>query len=313
VQLQQLQYFVAVADERHFTRAARAVHVAQPSLSKQIAALEAEMGARLFSRARGNIALTAAGETLLPLARRILADTELAQTAVREVVGLQQGRVRLGATPSLSTALVPQVLSRFHQRYPGIRLLLEEGGSRDLVARLAQGALDLALIILPLHTDDPALQTFPVFREPLVAAVPPGHPLGRRASLRIVELRDEPLVMFGEGYDLRDVTLAACRQAGFEPHAAVEGGEMETVLQMVQEGLGVAIIPSIVASRLHAGRAVPFVRPRITRTAALAHRRDAAPSGAAREFAAMTISLLDAGLLGPETEVLRVPGTFRSP
>ena len=103
MQLHQLAYFVAVADERHFTRAAKTMHVAQPSLSKQIAALEAELGGALFSRARGNISLTVAGEALLPLAQRILADVDASRTAVRELLGLQQGRVRLGATPSLST------------------------------------------------------------------------------------------------------------------------------------------------------------------------------------------------------------------
>lgn len=312
MQLQQLAYFVAVADHRHFTHAARAVHVAQPSLSKQIAGLEAELGGPLFNRARGNITLTAAGETLLPLARRILADAETAQTAVREVVGLRRGRVRLGATPSLSTALVPQVLRRFHDRYPGVRLVLEEGGSRDLVDKLAQGALDLALIILPLHTDDPALQTFPVLREPLVAALPPGHALGRRAHVRITDLRDVPLVMFREGYDLREVTLAACRKAGFEPTFAVEGGEMDAVLQMVQAGLGVAIVPSMVmrspSARLADLHAVPFSRPRLGRTVALAHRRDVELSAAAEEFSRATRDLVDewgaSGALGPDTQVL---------
>src|SRR6202051_3256548 len=141
MQLHQLAYFVAVADERHFTRAARTMHVAQPSLSKQIAALEGELGGALFSRARGNISLTTAGEALLPLARRILADADVARPTVRELMGLEQGRVRLGATPSLSTGLVPAVLRRFHDRHPDVRLILDEGGSRDLVAALAQGML----------------------------------------------------------------------------------------------------------------------------------------------------------------------------
>jgi DNA-binding transcriptional LysR family regulator len=312
MQVQQLAYFVAVADERHFTRAARAVHVAQPSLSKQVAALEAELGCPLFSRARGNIGLTAAGEALLPLARRILADVDTAQTVVRELVGLQQGRVRLGATPSLSTVLVPQALRRFHDRYPGVRLVLEEGGSRDLVAKLAQGALDLALIILPLHTDDPALQTFPVLREPLVAAVPHDHPLAERPTLRISDLRDVPLVMFREGYDLRDVTLAACRKAGFEPRFAVEGGEMDAVVEMVRAGLGVAIVPSMVASRLPQLSVVPFSRPAMTRTVALAHRMDVGLSNAAGEFAREIRELVGArgasGALGGARTAARSEG-----
>ena len=148
MQFQQLRYFVAVAETRHFTRAADLVHVAQPSLSQQIKALERELGAGLFLRARGNITLTDAGEALLPLARRILADADTARHEVQELAQLRSGRVRLGATPSLCTGLLPDVLRAFHDRYPGIRLLIEEGGSHDLVRELARGALDLALVVL---------------------------------------------------------------------------------------------------------------------------------------------------------------------
>lgn len=155
MQFQQLLYFVAVAETRHFTRAAERVHVSQPSLSQQIKALENELGAELFSRARGNIALTDAGEALLPLARRILADADTARIEVQELAQLRRGRVRLGATPSLCTGLLPDVLRAFHDRHPGIQLLIEEGGSHDLVRELARGALDLALIVLPLPAASP--------------------------------------------------------------------------------------------------------------------------------------------------------------
>ncbi|CAM5271985.1 LysR family transcriptional regulator OS=Streptomyces tendae OX=1932 GN=GUR47_03865 PE=3 SV=1 [Streptomyces tendae] len=147
MQLQQLQYFVAVAETRHFTRAAEVVHVAQPSLSQQIKALERELGADLFLRARGNITLTDAGEALLPLARRILADADTARHEVLELAQLRRGRVRLGATPSLCTGLLPDVLRAFHDRYPGIQLLIEEGGSHDLVRELARGALRAWLLV----------------------------------------------------------------------------------------------------------------------------------------------------------------------
>jgi DNA-binding transcriptional LysR family regulator len=117
--LQQLAYFLAVADTLHFTRAAERARVAQPSLSKQIHALESELGAPLFSRARGNIALTPAGEALLPVAKRILSDVDTARLEVQELVGLRRGRVRIGATPSLWAGLFAEVLRAFHDRYPG--------------------------------------------------------------------------------------------------------------------------------------------------------------------------------------------------
>ncbi|MFF3562982.1 LysR family transcriptional regulator [Streptomyces sp. NPDC002574] len=285
MQLQQLVYFLAVADTRHFTRAAERVHVAQPSLSQQIKALERELGAELFSRARGNIALTDAGEALLPIARRIVSDTEAATQEVQELVQLRRGRVRLGATPSLCTGLLPDVLRDFHTRYPGIRLVVEEGGSRDLVRELASGSLDLALIVLPLQSHDPALDATPLLHEDLVvvtaADTPPPWP---GPHVEVAELRDQPLVMFRRGYDLRELTVGACRAAGFEPRLAIEGGEMDAVLGFVEAGLGHAVVPSMVAGRRPRLRTTPFTAPGLQRTVALAHRKDAEPPRAAREL-----------------------------
>ncbi|MEV6109554.1 LysR substrate-binding domain-containing protein [Streptomyces sp. NPDC051940] len=291
MQLHQLQYFVAVAETRHFTRAAERMHIAQPSLSQQIRALERELGAELFLRARGNISLTDAGEALLPLARRILADADTARLEVQELAQLRRGRVRLGATPSVCTGLLPTVLRAFHDRYPGIQLLIEEGGSHDLVRMLARGALDLALVVLPLPAPAPALTTVELLKEDLVvisspAAPAPGGRPGR--SVSVADLRDEPLVMFRHGYDLRELTVAACRAEGFEPVFAVEGGEMDAVLGFVRAGLGVAVVPRMVAERPGADlRITPLTRPGLRRTIALAHRSDVAPPRAARELQRM--------------------------
>ena len=269
MQLAQLAYFVAVAETRHFTRAAARVRVAQPSLSKQIQGLERELGSPLFSRARGNVALTPAGEALLPLARRILADVETARREVQELAGLRRGRVRLGATPSLCTGLLADALRHFRDRYPGIDLHVQEGGSRDLVRHLAAGALDLALIIVPLQRTDPALLTRPILREALVLA---SASAGLPARVPVGALRDRPLVMFREGYDLRDATLAACRRAGFEPRFAVEGGEMDAVLRFVEAGLGDAVVPSMVLAGRQQLTGTPVEG--LSRTIALAQRRD---------------------------------------
>ncbi|QNP66721.1 LysR family transcriptional regulator [Streptomyces genisteinicus] len=284
MQLQQLRYFVAVAETRHFTRAAERVHVSQPSLSQQIRALEQELGADLFGRARGNIALTDAGEALLPLARRILADTETARREVQELAQLRRGRVRLGATPSLCTGLLPRVLRTFHDRHPGIELIIEESGSHDLVRELARGALDLALVVLPLPSPSPALTTVELLREDLVVVSSPDSP-APPSPLRVADLADEPLVMFRHGYDLRDLTVAACRAEGFEPSFTVAGGEMDAVLGFVRAGLGVAVVPAMVAQGAARDlRTTPLASPGLHRTIALAHRSDVAPPRAAREL-----------------------------
>lgn len=285
MQFQQLTYFVAVAETRHFTQAADRCHVAQPSLSKQIASLERELGASLFSRARGNITLTPAGEALLPLAQRILADVATARLEVAELIGLRRGRVRLGATPSVCGGLLGQPLARFHERYPGIELLLQEGGSRDLVSLLTGGQLDLALVVLPLHGAETSMVTTPILRDNLVvassASVPPPTP---GPYLSIEELREHQLVMFRHGYDLREATIDACRRAGFEPRFAVEGGEMDAVLRFVEAGLGLAVVPGMALSGQSGLTGTPLAPPGLHRTIAIARRRDVAPTRAARTF-----------------------------
>jgi DNA-binding transcriptional LysR family regulator len=284
VQLQQLKYFLAVAETRHFTQAAELTGVSQPSLSKQIHVLEAELGATLFTRVRGNVTLTAAGEALLPRARRIIADLETARLEVEELIGVSRGRLRLGATPSLCTSLVAPVLRRFQETYPGVRLQVEEGGSDDLVGKLSRGQLDMALIVLPDTGTDPSLITEPILRESLVIASsqtqsPPAFAEG---PVPLAALREVPMVMFRVGYNLRDATLEACRRAGFEPTFAIEGGEMDAVLSFVQAGLGVALVPSMVLTARPGLDATALAPPGIQRTIALAHRRDVTPTHAAR-------------------------------
>ncbi|KOT86656.1 LysR family transcriptional regulator [Streptomyces sp. NRRL F-5755] len=299
MQLQQLRYFAAVADTRHFTRAAEREHVAQPSLSQQIRALERELGAELFHRARGHITLTDAGRTLLPLARRILADTETARREVQEVAQLRRGRLRLGAPPSLCASLVPDVLSVFHAAYPGVDLVVHEDGSQDLVRVLAAGELDLALIITPLPEQAPALATAELLREELVVVSSPDHPapVGRGRRMRVEDLRDHPLAMFRRGYDLREFTVAACRAAGFEPVFTVEGGEMDAVLGFVRAGLGVAVVPSMVAERSGL-RVTRFATPGMHRVISVAHRGDVSPPRAARELTRILMAHLGLELPG---------------
>ncbi|MGW0804288.1 LysR family transcriptional regulator [Nonomuraea sp. NPDC002799] len=291
MQLQQLAYFVAVAEARHFTQAAERMRVAQPSLSKQIKALEHDLGAPLFSRARGNVTLTAAGEALLPLARRILADADNARQEVAQLAGLRRGRVRLGATPSLCAGLLADALARFHRAYPGIELLVEEGGSRDLVRALARGQLDLSLIIMPLQSDDPSLVTQEILRENLVV-VSPSHERAKGPYLEIEDLRGRQMVMFRRGYDLREATLTACRQAGFEPRFAVQGGEMDAVLRFVEAGLGVAVVPSMVLDGRPGLSGTPLAPPGLNRTIALAHRKDVEPTTAAQAFRETLLSFV---------------------
>ena len=274
MQLQQLRYFLEVEQTRHFTQAAENLGVSQPTLSKQIHTLEATLGAPLFVRIRGGVTLTAAGQTLLPLAQRMVADADAAQEAVADIVGLRRGEVRLGATPSLCSSLVPEVLRTFRAEHPEIQLYVNEGGSQDLIENLLSHTLDLALIVQPSEGVDESLSAAPVLQESLVvASVAEGPPPTGNDQIALAELEHTPLVMFRAGYDIRGVTLDACRAAGFTPKFAVEGGEMDAVLAFVEAGLGVALVPSMVLANRPLLRATPLAPPGMRRTIALAHRK----------------------------------------
>src|SRR5579875_3803283 len=236
MQLHQLRYVVSVADERSFTKAAAGLLVAQPSVSAAVRALERELGVELFHRSGGHVTLSPAGEAFLPWARQVLADCDAGVAAVGDLLGLQRGRLSLGATPSITTDLLPPVLADFHRRYPKVDVSLREGGSRRLVDSLERGDIELAVVILPV--EKAWVRAEPLVNEQLVRALPTGHPLTGRDRASVHDLAELPLVMFRDGYDLRETTLAMCRRAGFQPPFAVEGLEMDGVLACCAAGVG---------------------------------------------------------------------------
>ncbi|MFC6235044.1 LysR family transcriptional regulator, partial [Leucobacter soli] len=265
--LEQLTGFVEVAALGHFTRAADRLHLAQPSLSRQIAALERELGVELFHRARGNVTLTAAGEHLLPIARRMLADAETARDEMAELVGLRRGRVRLGATPTLCTSLVAEALAEFHEAHPGIDIEILERGSRTLISALMEGALDLVLIVTSVSSGAAraVLDREAILSERLVAVssaalpdpfVDTGAKAGEAVTLR--RLSEVPQIMFAESYDVRAAVDAAFAAEGLTPEVVVAGAEMDAALRFAERGIGVAVAPAMVAADRPQLRATPI-------------------------------------------------------
>ncbi|HJF77105.1 MAG TPA: LysR family transcriptional regulator, partial [Brevibacterium linens] len=238
--LEQLKSFAEVAATGHFTKAAATLHLAQPSLSRQISTLEKELGAELFHRAHGHITLTDAGQTLLPAARRMLADAEAVRRDMDELAGLRRGRVRLGATPTLCVSLVAEAISRFHHEHPGVELELMEKGSRELIESLGAGELDLALITRTLDLGQmPRLRMEGVLGEDLVVIAAEAKarsgarhraPVLPKDRITLAEVAALPQVLFHHGYDLREATSAAFESAGLRPNVVVEGAEMDAVL-----------------------------------------------------------------------------------
>jgi len=285
VQLHQLAYALAVAEEQSFTRAATRLHLAQPSLSRQVRLLEQELGVLLFNRGpgQGPVTLTPDGRALLPFLQRVLADVEATGAEARALSGMARGHLAIGATPSLITSVLAPALVEFHASHPGIDLSVVEAGSHQLVPQVAAGEVDLALVVLPVT--DPLVVTTPLFDDPLVLATSPEHPFARRKRVRVRDLDGLDLVMFREGYDLRAVTLAVCLEAGVEPHLVSEGGEMAGVLSFVAAGLGAAVVPAIALRGDSSLVAVPFSGPTLSRTVALAQRVDRALARPARALA----------------------------
>ncbi|HTN55322.1 MAG TPA: LysR family transcriptional regulator [Microbacterium sp.] len=277
--LEQLRGFVEVAREGHFTRASEALHLAQPSLSRQISTLERELGARLLERARGHISLTPAGEALLPRAQRILAEVQAIGEEMDELAGLHRGRVRLGAPPTLCVSLVAEAISTFHRAHPGVDLHLAEGGSRALVDQLAVGDLDIALITSsdarPPH--GVTLSRVALLEEELVVVTSSADPLvSPGASIGMAELAGLPLIALDRSYDLRATTDTAFRAAGLAPNPVLEGPEMDTVLRFVERGLGVAVVPAMVLTDRPELCSARLSDP-LSRTVSLAHRSDVSP------------------------------------
>lgn len=293
--LEQLQGVVEIARTGNFTRAADALHLAQPSLSRQVAALERELGAELFHRARGHVSPTAAGATLLPYARRILADADAIRQEMGEIAGLRRGRVRLGATPSLCTSIVTEVVGAFRDRHPGIEISVLERGSRGLVDALAEGELDLALVT---SSDATAASPVSLTRTPLlvedlvVVSSSASPPLAEDGRIGLADLARLPLIAFPRSYDLRVATDAAFAGAGLRPAFVVEGPEMDAVLRFVERGVGVAIVPALV----HHGRAelrATALTAAMSRTVSLARRADMPPSHAAHALQRTIVATAD--------------------
>lgn len=246
MELRHLRYFVAVAEEQHFTRAAQRLGIGQPPLSQQIQQLERELGTALFQRLPRGVALTRAGEALFDDARRILRDSQQATERVRRVARGEQGRIRVGLINSAPFhPLVPRVIREFRRRYPEVALTLEERTTPGLAAAVRNQTVDVAFV-RPLLDSGEGLCVEPVLDEPLVVALPAGHPLARRKSLPLLSLSLEPFVLFSRpvGAGLHDEIVQACHAAGFSPRVVQEASQVTSIINLVASGLGVSIVPA---------------------------------------------------------------------
>lgn len=246
MELRHLRYFLAVAEELHFTRAARSLGMNQPPLSQQIQQLERELGTTLFQRGAREVSLTAAGIALREDARRILREVEQAGERVRRVARGELGRLRLGMINSAPFhPLIPGVIREFRRRYPGVALSLTEDATPALAAAVRAESVDAAFV-RPLLGDGTGLHVAALLEEALVVALPAGHPLTQRVSVALLALSLEPFVLFSRsvGAGLHEEIVRACRQAGFTPRVVQEASQVTSIVNLVASGLGVSLVPA---------------------------------------------------------------------
>jgi DNA-binding transcriptional LysR family regulator len=285
MELRQLRYLLALAEERHFTRAAAREHIAQPALSQQIRRLEDEIGLALVQRTTRRVALTEAGELLVARARRILAEVDAAQTELQGLRGVQTGHVTVGAMHTMGPVDVSLALAIFHERHPGVELTVREQSSEELAEMLRVDELDLAFLSVTERIESHGLGLQQLVCEELVAVLPTNHRLARRRRVRMAELSDEEFISYRDGSRLREVLVSAGRAAGYEPRVTLESNESQRIRRLVARGLGVAILPRSDAEGPGDEIAVvTLISPGLTREITLAWRQGRRHAPAAAEF-----------------------------
>lgn len=294
MELRQLRYLVAVADERHFTRAAEREHIAQPALSQQIRRLEAELGLTLVERTTRRVAMTQAGDLLVGRARRVLAELDAAHAELASLAGVQAGRLSVGALHTMGPVDLSLLLASFHRTHPGIDLEVREQSSEELAEMLRVDEIDLAFLSVTEHIQSRGLTFQRLVSEELVAVLPTGHPLAGRPSIRFGELANEAFISFRRGSRLRELLDWAAAEAGFEIRITLESNESRRIRSLVSSALGVAILPRSDATGAGAPVAVAaLVEPSLTRDVTLAARTQRRLSPAAIAFRDLTLAVFE--------------------
>jgi DNA-binding transcriptional LysR family regulator len=290
MELRQLWYFVAVAEEGQFTRAAARVRVAQPAVSAQIRRLERELGEPLFHRDQRAVRLTVAGEALLPHARAALAAAELGREEIASLRGVLHGRLEVGVAGPVDHRFA-EALGDFHRAHPAVEIAFTQQQNEPLLDAVARGNVDAAIVGLGAQPVPPGVRTRLVATEPLVLAVRQGDPVSGQRTITLSRLRHEPMITLVRGSGLRTVLENACRDAGFGPRIIAETGDLASLVALAAEGLGVAVLPHSAADRDDVA-ALEISRPRLQRRTALAWN-EAATSPAGRAFLALANQRFD--------------------
>jgi DNA-binding transcriptional LysR family regulator len=309
MELRQLEYLVAVAEERSFTRAAARVRVAQPAVSAQIGRLEHELGQQLLDRTGREVTPTAVGAAALPYARAALGATRSVCETIDELSQLTTGSVSLGTVNASGALGLADLLAGFHARYPAIEISLVEDVTNSLLERLHEGSLDLVLVgrAGPRRPPPGGFEHQIVLDDQLVAAVPDDHPLARRRRITLAELVKLPLICVPEGTGMRTALIEGCASVGVQPRVAFEAPDPVVLASLAARGLGVALLPESAAGLDPSLTTIAIERPQLRSRIELVWRATGAPGPAAHALIEMARRFF-AGSAGNEHRRVRLSG-----
>jgi LysR family cyn operon transcriptional activator len=291
IELRHLRYFLAVAEDQHFTRAAEKLRITQPTLSHQIRELEGQLNLSLFDRVGRRVKLTAAGETLLPRARRVMRELAEAQTALDELHGLKRGALKVGIVQTVNACVIPEIVARFSAAHPGINVTCNEMAVADIESDLESGKLDLGISFLP-----PALKNLmgqKLFAEELVAVVAADHALANRRQLRMRDVAEHPMALLAQKFCTRQLIDCAMAEAGAQPEVKVEMNSVDSILSTVRRTQLVTLLPTLALCRRDTGlKAIAVTEPTPRRSVGLVWLQSAHQRTVAQAFAKVTQAVL---------------------
>ncbi|MEG6584498.1 cidABC operon transcriptional activator CidR [Dendrosporobacter sp. 1207_IL3150] len=284
-----LTYFIEVARHRSFTKAAQALHITQPSISKMVKILEEELDVTLFNRNAKQAELTDAGKAVLRQAQQIVHSFHNLTSELSDVINLKKGNIIIGLPPMVGVSFFPSIIGEFNHLYPQITLKLIEVGSKQIEHGVEDGSLDIGVVALPVKEE--LFNMFAFVKEPLKLIVHPSHHLADKDTAHFSELRKDPFVLFREDFTIRDRILERCNENGFYPKIVCESSQWDFIAEMVAAKLGIALLPDTIAKELSPKRIkLLSLEPEIPWNLAIIWRKDKYLSFAAREWLKFTSS-----------------------
>lgn len=282
--IRHLIYFIEVAQHRSFTKAANALHITQPSISKMIKLLEEELDVILFHRSAKQIELTDAGQALLNQSQQIVNSFENLTSELADVINSKKGTITIGLPPMIGARFFPEIISQFTTSYPKISLNLLEVGSQKVHIGIDDGSLDIGVVMLPV--DNTLFETVPFMDEPLMLITHPDHPLTKQSIIKLSHLKNEDFIFFKESFTLHDRIINKCIENGFSPNIVFKSSHWDFIAEMVAINFGIALLPRTICMSLNPERIkmIPIAEPMIHWQLGIIWRKDRYLSYATKEW-----------------------------